>query len=445
MKLSCVRTTTTPYKVDLSSLRNLEYLCISDASIERDTLTGLVNVRVLFLIDCDLSSSGLEFLASVPNLECLEISDDWDARAGDQKEIREWTYNLDTMLSLTELKCLKTYYIDLAPNPIDLYKSLLDRLLVLEVKSSSLTQQFAESLFADAKSSTLLKLSFSLLTNFEDRNMIELKPEWFAGFTSLKSIDLSSNNIREIDSDRFPSLSSLERLNLSWNDIDIVQDGTFSALKELKTLNLSSNPLIDIEENALKCLEKLEELNLKETEITEKLNKSWFEGLNNLTKLNLSDNFLVDIDLDLFDHVPNLKDLNLSVNQVRLNDGAKFANLKQLKVLDLSFNQLESIDAETFSGLSSLEELNLSSNHLTELNPDWFDGLVNLSLLDFSFNRLFWPKFKLDIVVEKLKFVKKINLFGNFAEEPLENLKAVIKFFDPRGLEVETYYKTKTK
>ena len=445
MKLSCVRTTTTPYKVDLSSLRNLEYLCISDAWIERETLTGLVNVRVLFLIDCDLSSSGLEFLASVPNLECLEISDDWDSRFGDQKEIRQWTYNPDTILSLTELKCLKIYYIDLSPNPIDLYKSLLDRLLVLEVKSSNLTQQFAESLFStDAKSSTLLKLSFSLLTNFEDANMIELKPEWFDGFTSLKSIDLSSNNIREIDSDCFPS--SLERLNLSWNDIEIVQFGTFSNLKELKTLNLSSNPLIDIEENALKCLEKLEELNLKETEITEKLNKSWFEGLNNLTKLNLSDNFLVDIDPDLFDHVTNLKDLNLSVNQVRLNSGAKyFANLKQLKVLDLSFNQLESIDASTFSGLTSLEEINLSSNHLTELNPEWFDGLANLSLLDFSFNRLFWPKFKLDIVVEKLKFVKKINLFGNFAEEPLENLKVVMKFFDPRGLEVETYYKTKTK
>lgn len=429
--------------MDLKGLKHIEYLSVSDGFIDSFTFQNLTQLRMLVLIECDFSSDrNLDFLIHLPFLEYLEIADDWDIRR-DRLDIRRLEVNASVFQNLLNLRWFKVFYVDLVDsanpdNPVQLFKSVSNRLTLLEITTYSLDQKFFDNFFTDLNSSSLQKLAMSMLTDSGGEKMLELRGEWFTELKSLKSLSLSSNNIKRVESSQFVNLGGLEKLNLKWNNIEAIDRNTFCYLKNLRVLNLDNNPLIDIEPNTFQCLENLQELNLRATDVSYKIDRSWFEGLTNLTLLNLSDNYLENIEPKLFVHLINLKELNLSMNRINLN-GRKFESLNKLVFLDLSFNQIERIDAEAFAELKSLECLKLNSNHLTELIPNWLEGLL-LQELDLSFNHLLWRNFD-PVLVDKLNCIKKVNLFGNFTDEQLTNLSLVKHFLDPQGLDVETYYK----
>lgn len=102
----------------------------------------------------DLASSNgsnVDFLTYLPQLEYLEISDDWDMRR-DRLEIRKLGYNLNSLLALNNLRWLRLFYIDLVDSEdpaktVELYRNLLNRLVVFEIMVFTLTQEFAEEFF----------------------------------------------------------------------------------------------------------------------------------------------------------------------------------------------------------------------------------------------------------------------------------------------------------
>lgn len=446
--------TSPPFVIDLTGLEHLEYLSVSDGRIDAHTFRGLSQLRMLVLIECVYAHNSLDFLAHLPRLEYLEIADDWDMRR-ERLNTRKLTYTpahfFDT---LTQLRWLRVFYLDLVDvnnandrsSVLQLYRTLLDRLVLFEITTHNLKQSCVDRLLDGVRSTSLLKLSVSMLADQGEKKSLELKgPAWFAGLASLQVLNLATNNIVEIEPRTFANLTNLKKLCLKWNNIDFLSDECLFGLSNLRTLNLSNNPIIEISHNAFTHVSQLEELNLKATDVSFNIESAWFRPLVHLKYLNLSDNFIADLPANLFEHLESLEELNLSVNQIRLNEAGaspKFVNLKRLKILDLSFNQLDQIAPDAFANLVALEDLDLSSNHLNTVDERWFEhSAAPLAYLDVSFNQIRWENFA-DKAASVLARVKTVNFFGNFTEIPLSRLDDTIKpHLDPRGLDVDVYYK----
>ena len=70
-----------------------------------------------------------------------------------------------------------------------------------------------------------------------------LKQGDFSGLSSLKRLDISSNNLTTLPQNIFSGLSSLEYLNLSDNDLTTLPQGIFSDLHGLEWLRINHNQI----------------------------------------------------------------------------------------------------------------------------------------------------------------------------------------------------------
>lgn len=123
----------------------------------------------------------------------------------------------------------------------------------------------------------------------------------------------------------------------------------------------------------------------------------------------------------------------LRINSINLKriDGRIF-KLSKLTILDLSGNNISQVP-ESISSLVLLKELNLSKNKLTGLQPTFFTSVAHsLCLLDLSYNQLEMIPYslqnfkfmvtlnlasnklkRLPVTLDKLKYLKKLDLAGN--------------------------------
>ncbi|KAI7801066.1 putative tsukushin, partial [Triplophysa rosa] len=237
------------------------------------------------------------------------------------------------------------------------------------------------------------------------------------GYTTLVSLDLSSNNIAYINPKAFLKLRYLETLDLSKNVLESLSDGCFTGLP-LVEVDLSENQfkefsldifttriqdmpiMLDLSKNLLTSISR-------KTPVHPLYIKSLMLAGNRLRMvpmltgiplqyLNLDGNLISSIDTGAFESLTELVYLSLSSmpELTELQPGA-FKGLRNLQVLDLSNNrQLKEFSTDVFSGLVSLQELNLSNTAITPLSRTVLAQMPSIKSITFGANVHCWKTHK---------------------------------------------------
>ncbi|KAM9043574.1 toll-like receptor 3 isoform 6-T9 [Megaptera novaeangliae] len=251
----------------------------------------------------------------------------------------------------------------------------------------------------------------------------------FLGNSSLKRLELSSNQIMEFSPGCFhaigklfgfslnnaklsPSLieelclelsnTSIQNLSLSNNQLYTTSNKTFVGLKQtnLTVLDLSHNSLSVIGNDSFAWLPHLEYLFLEYNNI-EHLSSRSFYGLSNVRCLNLRRSFtkqsvslasLPKIDDFSFQWLKFLEYLNMEDNNFPGIKSNTFTGLTRLRCLSLSnsFSSLRTLTNETFLSLagSPLLTLNLTKNKISKIESGAFSWLGHLTVLDLGLNEI---------------------------------------------------------
>ncbi|XP_071372740.1 tsukushi [Centroberyx affinis] len=221
------------------------------------------------------------------------------------------------------------------------------------------------------------------------------------GYTTLVSLDLSSNHITKISPNALSKLRYLETLDLSHNSLDSLSPSCFSGLP-LADVDLSYNDFqeFDMDVFATKVNGGSVSVDLSHNKLVS-VSRSLHEGVlhiqslsltaNRLTSvprlagvplryLNLDDNPIAHIEEGAFAHLKDLVHLSLSgLHELREIQPHSFKGLQSLQVLDLSNNpKLKTLSPAVFSGLGSLQELNLSSSGVTSLPSNMLSHLPSI-------------------------------------------------------------------
>lgn len=252
--------------------------------------------------------------------------------------------------------------------------------------------------------------------------------------STLRSLDLSSNNIRKIQGlkgmtklkelklygcqiariQNLGDCTSLASLHLDDNQISAVEG--LDSLKFLEFLSLDKNKIRSLGAG-LGRLSKLKELRLSSNVLT---SLSGLHGLNALETLSANSNRLTDVVPDHFKGLAKLDELTLACNRLT---SLRFlgpctagqSGLTSLATLDVSGNMLTS---QAFRGLPSLPHLldfNLANNQI-ETIPQVLEGCcAMIEILDLSGNRL--ENIDCIQILRKLPCLRELSLQGN----PLAN------------------------
>ncbi|XP_057723883.1 probable LRR receptor-like serine/threonine-protein kinase At2g24230 isoform X1 [Arachis stenosperma] len=234
-------------------------------------------------------------------------------------------------------------------------------------------------------------------------------------FGMLETIDLSSNNFTEEIPEAIGSLMSLRILKLDHNKFSRSIPSGILKCQSLVSIDLSSNQLNGTLPNGFgAAFPKLKNLNLAANDIDGRILD--ISGFNSILSLNISGNSFQGSIMGVFQE--KLEVLDLSRNQFQGHiSQVQYYNWSHLVYLDLSGNQLS---GEIFQNLLSLSEsllnlkhlnlahnrfskqkfptkieklqgleyLNLSKTNLVGLIPDEISKLSNLNVLDLSMNHL---------------------------------------------------------
>lgn len=249
----------------------------------------------------------------------------------------------------------------------------------------------------------------------------------FLGNSSLKILELSSNQIKEFSPGCFhaigklfglslnnaqlgPSLTenlcrelsstSIQTLSLSGSQLYRTSNTTFAGLKQtnLTMLDLSYNGLNAIGNDSFVWLPHLEYLFLEYNNIVHLSSRSFY-GLSNVRYLNLRCSFTKQsnslalspkIDDFSFQWLTSLEDLNMDNNNFPGIKSNMFTGLTQLRYLSLanSFTGLQALTNKTFVSLarSPLLMLNLTRNKISKIEREAFSCLGHLKVLDLGIN-----------------------------------------------------------
>ena len=285
---------------NLSSLRNLEYLSITNGSVNHETFIGLNKLISLKLNRCDVfGCHDFDILFNLSNLEILEINKLY------------FPVNLDglenlAVLSLSDIK------------DFDYIKHLSDNLRGLKLRFSGV----------------------------ESNTMEFFKRYSFPNLTHLLLLD-------GFNPDWLNSLSNLVKLRIRIRrNFKINLKGDFSKLKNLRYLDISRNRFY-FEPNAFLGLDSLETIIIKRSLLNHKkvtLKKGVFNGLSSLKTLDLTSNNIKFIDPEVFIHTPMLNHLKIGGINCKLNENT-FSHLKNLKTIEMAKSDLNQIDSNVLETL----------------------------------------------------------------------------------------------
>ncbi|XP_047450428.1 tsukushi isoform X2 [Mugil cephalus] len=203
------------------------------------------------------------------------------------------------------------------------------------------------------------------------------------GYTTLVSLDLSSNHITKVSPSALSKLRYLETLDLSHNNLESLSSGCFSGLP-LADVDLSHNNFqeFDMDVFAAKVNGEPVNVDLSHNKLVS-VSTAFHGRVIHIQSLNLSANQLSSV--PSVSGLP-LRYLNLDGNPItQIKEGA-FAQLNDLVYLSISgLQELQQIDSHSFKGLQGLQVLDLSNNpKLRSLDPAVFSGLDSLQELNLS-------------------------------------------------------------
>ncbi|KAI4335555.1 hypothetical protein L6164_014191 [Bauhinia variegata] len=228
--------------------------------------------------------------------------------------------------------------------------------------------------------------------------------------SKLQSLDLSYNNITSLPSD-FWSLSSLKRLNLSSNQISESLTNNIGNFGQLEVIDFSSNNFSGEIPEAISSLTRLQVLNLAENMFEHNI-PSGILQCQSLVSIDLSSNQLNGSLPDRFGAVfPKLKTLNLAGNNIYGRD-SDFSGMKSITSLNISGNQFQGSVMGVFH--EQLKVIDLSRNqfqgHISQVQFNSSYNWSNLVYLDLSENRLSGEIFQ---KLNQAQNLKHLNLAHN--------------------------------
>ncbi|XP_067364123.1 tsukushi isoform X3 [Channa argus] len=254
--------------------------------------------------------------------------------------------------------------------------------------------------------STTMPITIPLDTahlDLSSNNMGPLSDTMLAGpgYTTLVSLDLSSNHITKISPNALSKLRYLETLDLSHNNLERLSPGCFSGLPlvevdlshnsfqefdmdifaskingEPVSVDLSNNKLVSVSMNLHGRVLHIQSLNLSANRLSSVLK---LEGLP-LRYLNLDGNPITQIKEGAFAQLKDLVYLSISgLQELQDMEPYSFKGLQSLQVLDLLNNpKLKTLSPAVFSGLESLQELNLSGSGVASLPKTMLSHLPSI-------------------------------------------------------------------
>uniref|UniRef100_H3BB78 Leucine rich repeats and immunoglobulin like domains 2 n=1 Tax=Latimeria chalumnae TaxID=7897 RepID=H3BB78_LATCH len=259
----------------------------------------------------------------------------------------------------------------------------LDRYTSLE------TLDLSSNLISEVKNSSFPRMQLKYL-NLSNNRITALEPGCFDNLNnSLLVLKLNRNRITIIPPKIF-KLPQLQYLEIKRNRIKIVESLTFMGLDNLKSLKMQRNGISKLMDGAFFGLNNMEELELEHNNLTE-VNKGWLYGLRMLQQLRINQNAVSRISSDAWEFCQKLAELDLSNNRLTRLDSSAFAGLNLLEYLNLGDNRISHIAEEVFSGLSNLYALDLRNNEISwaiEDSNEAFTGLDKLNKLILQGNKI---------------------------------------------------------
>lgn len=321
----------------------LEFLSLEHNSLRRltkDTFSGLGNLRQLNLQKALIKSHS----------SSLPIIDD---------------FSFHHLVQLEHLCMANTAFREITEH---IFSGLM-HLKTLDLSwSSTGLKTVTNKTFASLQESPLLET-----LNLTAMGINKLGPGAFSSLGNLTTLLLGRNFInQQLKGDEFKGLTSIKEIDMSTNQQSISLTNTsFIHIPTLRTLKLG---------RALKGTLDIE--------------PSPFRPLVNLTVLDLSNNNIANINAGMLRGLYHLKALKMQHNNLaRLwktaNPGGPVFFLKdatKLSVLDLDYNGLDEIPLDALRGFSELHELSLRGNLLDQLHASVFDDLQSLKYLHLQKN-----------------------------------------------------------
>lgn len=172
-----------------------------------------------------------------------------------------------------------------------------------------------------------------------------------------------------------------EHSNLS----DTLDSSFLEGLDNLTTLTLHSNGITTLPVNMFQDMHVLQYLDMKNNAL--QLPAHVFDPLSNLLTLELGGNQMRTLEVGIFHNLSRLNRLNLWGNNLQNLTQDVFTGLSSLQFLDLSSNKLTSISADLFANMPQLRQLSLPNNNFTSLPDGLFSFTKNLTKLGLYDNR----------------------------------------------------------
>lgn len=348
-----------PIPVFLGSLKNLEYLNLSNAGFSGKIPPYLGNLSSLQSLDVSLSFlsvDSFQWLNGLVSLKHLEMN---------QVDLSlvesNWAEVLNTIPHLTELHLSLCSLSTLAPIESINFTSLA----VIDLSFNSFNSKF---------------------------------PDWFANLTSLVYVDMSSSRLFGRIPLGLGELPSLKYLNLALNDnLSASCPQLFrQGWGKIEVLRLASNKLHGKVPSAIGNMTSLTDFDLFGNNVKGGIPSS-IGRLCNLVNFDLSGNNLtgslpesleVTANCGAKNPFPSLMFLELSNNQLSGKLPEWLGQLGNLVKLGLSFNLFEGPIPSSLGTLQNLTDIGLGGNKLNGTLPESFGQLSELNALDVSSNQL---------------------------------------------------------
>ncbi|QCE11948.1 LRR receptor-like serine/threonine-protein kinase FLS2 [Vigna unguiculata] len=256
----------------------------------------------------------------------------------------------------------------------------LEKLSIIRLSLNNISSSVPE-FFANFSNLNVLEISSCSLSGLYPKGIFQLQ--------ILKVLDISNNRDLHGVLPNFIQDAPLHTMNLSNTNFSGKLPGSISNLTQLVHLDLSFNrftgPL-----PSFKMVKNLRYLSILNNNLTGVITTTHFEGLENLLSINLGDNYLSgNIPMSLFTLL-SLQELTLSHNELDgLLDEFPNASSSKLELIDLSSNRLNGHIPVSIFHIKGLRFLQLSDNEFNgTMRLDMVQRLQNLHTLSLSHNKL---------------------------------------------------------
>ncbi|XP_012225531.1 toll-like receptor Tollo [Linepithema humile] len=350
----------------LDSLEQLELLDLSVNEltshwVNRDTFSRLVNLIILDLSFNALTKIDAYVFKGLYNLQILRLEHN----------------NIDTLVDGCFASLTNLHTLTLSHNRIARFDP-----------AHTIGLDAVRQLFLDSNKLRILhRHVFTNFTNLQDlslcTNSLTEVPYAVRLLSTLKTLDLGSNQVTQIDNESFAGLNELYGLRLVDNKLENVSREAFASLPSLQVLNLADNFIRHVEQSAFASNTVLQVIRLDGNQLTEI--RSLFTNLEALAWLNVSNNKLLWFD---YSHLPRSIDwLDIHANQLsELGDYYSMRNHMEIKTLDASYNLLTEITENSMP--DSVETVFLNNNKIKRVATGTFMQKNNLKKVTLHDNKI---------------------------------------------------------